>query len=83
MMSRKKGNWHYNYPKLIEYLVTNELDYWESIDHQHFKIFGPTKAIELWPSRMTYHFLQAEEGDNNRYNRLSINFNEKELETIL
>lgn len=82
-MSRAKGNFDYNYPKVIKWLNDNDYEFTEYADGQHLKILGPVAYIELWPSRMTYHVIASETASDNRYERLSFYFNEEELERVL
>lgn len=86
-MARRKGNFDYNYPRVIEYLKRNNIAYEEFAEGQHLKIAGDGAWVELWPSRMTYHILAytvpPEVDKNEGYRRLSFYFKEKELETLL
>lgn len=83
-MSRNKGNFEYNYPRVIKYLKKNGYEYTEHNFGQHIKIMGDTQMIELWPSRMIYHVLESEGPVRDRdYPRLSFWFDEAELNNLL
>lgn len=85
-MSRRRGNFDYNYPKVIAFLDKHDLEYVEYNDGQHLRILSPTKIVDLWPSRMTYHVIASEdvigskEGD---YSRLNFTFDEHQLAVVL
>lgn len=82
-MAKKGGNFDYNYPLVIKYLQDNGIEYQQYANGQHLKILGDVAYIELWPSRMTYHVIASEGRDDNRYRRLSLYFDEEELEDAL
>lgn len=82
-MARSNSNFHHNYPRVIKYLKSKDIPYNEYNGGQHLKILGAVTAIELWPSRMTYHVLMSEHPESNKYNRLSFKFNETELDSLL
>lgn len=78
-----RGNFDHNYPIIIEWLKKNGLEWSEFSGGQHLKILGITTAIELWPSRMTYHVLTSEHPETTEYLRLSWNVDLKELDKLL
>ncbi len=78
-----KGNFDYNYPKVIDFLKNNGYEYHEFNDGQHLKIFGDACLIDLWPSRMKYHIIQTEGVDPNDYLSMNIYFSKKQLKKLL
>lgn len=83
-MGRRKGNFEYNYPKVIKFLNDNDIEYIEYADGQHLRIMGDVSLVDLWASRMTYHVIQSEETTiANNYARLSFSFQEDELRNLL
>lgn len=80
-----KGNWSYNYPKVIKFLEDNGYEYHQCDEHgQHLKVMGATTIIDLWPSRMVYHIIRSEKAHCvNDYPRLSYYFNKDELRKVL
>lgn len=82
-MSRSKGNFQHNYPRVIEYLKRNDIEYIEFANGQHLRIMGDVSLVDLWPSRMTYHIVESEEAHDVKYHRLDINFNQKQLDELL
>lgn len=79
----KGGNFDHNYPIIIKWLRKNGIEYSKFNHGYHFKILGATTAIELWPSRMTYHVLMSEHPETTEYLRLSWNVDLKELDKLL
>jgi hypothetical protein len=61
-MSKRRGNFEHNYPLVIKYLKDNEIEYVEYSGGQHLRIMGDVALVDLWPSRMTYHIVQSEDG---------------------
>ena len=82
-MARRATNYHYNYPRVIQYLRDNDIEYFEFNDGQHLRIMGPVAMVDLWPSRMTVHVVVTEGVDPNRYFQLDWNFNPEQLEDVL
>lgn len=83
-MSRRRGNWGYNYPLVIEFLKKNGYEYAEFNDGQHIKILTPTQQIEVWPSRMTYHIIESEtQPTSKRWPRLNIVFDREAFRKLL
>lgn len=79
-----KGNFEYNYPKVIKYLKGKDIEYVEYSGGQHLRIMGATALVDLWPSRMTYHIIQSEKPVRaNEYARLSILFDGDALGALL
>jgi hypothetical protein len=73
-MSRKRGNFDFNYPRVIKFLRDNRIDYIEYAGGQHLKILGAISAIDLWPSKMTAHVIMSEETHRvNEYRIVNIN----------
>ena len=73
IMSKSKGNFWHNHPTIVKWLKDHKVDFWESNDGQHMKILGAVTAIELWPSRMTYHVLMSEHPEPTKYFRGEFN----------
>ena len=82
-MSKKGGNFEYNYPKVIKYLKDNDIEFFEYNGGHHIKILGGTSLIDLWPSKMKYHVIGSEGPSTTGYYQLSSYFEEKELDEIL
>lgn len=85
-MSRRRGNFDYNYPRLKAYLEKHGYPFCEYNNGQHFKILGPTAAVELWPSTMKYRIIESEESAQSIYYRmldLDKNFNELDMDNLL
>lgn len=78
-----RGNFHYNYPKVIKYLNENDIEYEEFNGGQHLKIVGHAVLLELWPSRMKYHLLEAEDTSEFGYESLGYWFDEEKFRQLL
>jgi hypothetical protein len=78
-----KGNFEYNYPRVIKYLQDNDIEYIEYANGQHLRILGAVSLVDLWPSRMTYHIVESEEAHDIKYHKLDINFDKEQLEKLL
>ena len=81
-MSKRPSNYGYNYPRVIDWLDKNEIEYIEYNGGQHLRILGDVSLVDLWPSRMTYHVVESEEASKYDYARLDFKFNAEQLETI-
>lgn len=84
-MSRR-GNFEHNYPKVIKWLKDNDVPYHEFADGQHLRIMGPTRLVDVWPSRMTYHIVDDEDAVPSKldgYRRLNFWFDEVEFEKLI
>jgi hypothetical protein len=81
-----RGNFEYNYPKVIKYLKDNDIEFIEYSNGQHLRIMGDVSLVDLWPSRMTYHVIDSENvitSEDSGYSRLDIYFNPEQLGKIL
>ncbi len=83
-MGKTKSNFSYNYPRVVKFLDKNGYDYkvFDS-EGQHIRILGNTCLVDLWPSKMTYHIIEAEFPIDNKYPKLCFQFDKSELETLL
>lgn len=83
-MSRK-GNFYHNAPIIHRFLKDNDIPYQEFAGGQHLRIMGATKLVDLWPSRMTYHVIEAEDvisSEEMGYPKLKFNCDVKQLEEL-
>jgi hypothetical protein len=81
------GHFDYNYPRVIKFLKENDVDYHEFANGQHLRVLAPSKIVDVWPSRMTYHIVTSEDvifkSKDEGYKRLNFWFDEAEFEKLI
>lgn len=75
-----------NYPKVKQWLQQKGYEFHEFNNGTHLRILGDGRIVDLWPGRMTYHIVEAEDAipsSQSGWPQLSRDFNPKELAKIL
>lgn len=84
----RKGYFEHNYPHVINYLDSENIEYVEYNGGQQLRILGATRLVDLWPSRMKYHIIASEVPTSTTYSSLGSWFfddddSKKELHDLL